>query len=549
MEATTTAPQASPNGSTRPSSASRSNSERTRLERAIASIRHDPLAFVLFAFPWGTGELAGHEGPDTWQQEILAAVRDRSMNLGQAIQIAIASGHGPGKSALVAWLLLWAMTRPDTRGVVTANTEVQLKTKTWSELAKWYRLCICRDWWIMTATALYAQDPNHERTWRIDMVPWSETNTEAFAGLHNHGKRIIVVFDEASAIPDTIWETTEGALTDAETEIIWLVCGNPTRNTGRFRECFGRFRHRWLTWQIDSRTARLTNKPQIERWVQDYGEDSDFVRIRVRGVFPRAGSQQFISSEVVEEAASDRREAAHGLYDPRIMGVDVARFGDDQTVIRFRIGRDARSIPPVKLRGLDTMQIAARIVEEARRHRIDAIFVDGGGVGGGVVDQLRYLRQPVTEVQFGAVADRSRESREGNVVYYNKRAEMWGLMRDWLNTGAIDNDPELIADLTSVEYGYALKDGRDAIQLERKSDMRKRGLASPDNGDALALTFAYPVAPSDHSFEFNSSGQHEFDYDPFAWPDLPAVAPSPQPYYEPSPSRFGNGLRHRWYDK
>ena len=218
-------------------------------------------------------------------------------------------------------------------------------------------------------------------------------------------------------------------------------------------------------------------------------------------------------------------------------------------MIRFRIGRDARSIPPVKLRGLDTMQIASRIVEEARRNRIDAIFVDGGGVGGGVVDRLRYLRQSVTEVQFGGVADRSRESREGNVVYFNKRAEMWGLMRDWLATGVIDHDPELIDDLTGVEYGYAQKNGRDAIQLESKADMRKRGLASPDNGDALALTFAYPVAPSDHTFEFSSSGKHEWDYDPFALPDVPAVAPSPQPYYEASPSRFGNGLRHRWYDK
>ena len=113
----------------------------------------------------------------------------------------------------------------------------------------------------------------------------------------------------------------------------------------------------------------------------------------------------------------------------------------------------------------------------------------------------------------------------------------------------IDNDPELIADLTGVEYGYRLKDGREAIQLERKSDMRKRGLASPDNGDALALTFAYPVAASDHTFEFSSSGKHEWDYDPFALPDVPALAPSPQPYYEAPPSRFGNGLHHRWYDK
>jgi hypothetical protein len=118
-----------------------------------------------------------------------------------------------------------------------------------------------------------------------------------------------------------------------------------------------------------------------------------------------------------------------------------------------------------------------------------------------------------------------------------------------VGTYLIDNDPELIDDLTGVEYGYAQKNGRDAIQLESKADMRKRGLASPDNGDALALTFAYPVAPSDHTFEFSSSGKHEWDYDPFALPDVPAVAPSPQPYYEASPSRFGYGRCHPWYDK
>jgi hypothetical protein len=483
----------------RPSSVSKADNDRARLERAIASCRHDPYRFVLLAFDWGNGELAGHDGPDEWQKDILFAIRDRIVTASQAIQIAVASGHGPGKSALVSWLILWAIaTLPDTRGIVTANTESQLRTKTWAELSKWHRLCICRDWFVLTATAIYAADERYERTWRIDAVPWSETRTEAFAGLHNKGRRLLVLFDEASAIPHVIWETTEGALTDAETEIIWGAFGNPTRNTGRFRECFGRFRHRWLTRQVDSRTAKLTNKIQIDQWIKDYGEDSDFVRVRVRGVFPRAGSMQFISSELVEAAASRDREAVHHFTDPRVMGVDVARFGDDQTVIRIRIGRDARSISPVKLRGLDTMQVATRVVEEAEKHRVDAIFVDEGGVGGGVVDRLRGLRKPVIGVQFGAKADRSSASQEGTVVYFNKRAEMWGLMREWLKGGTIDADPELIADLTAVEYGYALKDGKDAIQLERKADMKKRGLASPDNGDALALTFAYPVQPSDH---------------------------------------------------
>ena len=153
--------------------------------------------------------------------------------------------------------------------------------------------------------------------------------------------------------------------------------------------------------------------------------------------------------------------------------------------------------------------------EEARRHKIDAIFVDGGGVGGGVVDRLMFLRANVREVQFGAKADRATQSQDGAVVYANKRAEMWGNMREWLAGGMIENNPDLIADLTGVEYGYVLREGRDAIQLEKKEDMRKRGLASPDRADALALTFAYPVAHSDHSRIMRTGAQHVSDYDPF----------------------------------
>jgi hypothetical protein len=305
-------------------------------------------------------------------------------------------------------------------------------------------------------------------------------------------------------------------LTDADTERLWIAFGNPTSATGRFHEGFGRFRHRWLTKQIDSRTSAVSNKAQLQQWIDDYGEDSDFIRVRVLGAFPRAASTQFISSELAEAAASTDREAVHSLNDPRIMGVDVARFGEDATIICFRIGRDARSIPAIALRGVDTMTVAARVVEEARRHRIDTIFVDGGGVGGGVVDRLQFLRANVAEVQFGGKPDRSSATQDGAIVYANKRAEMWGNLREWLAGGMIENNPDLIADLTGVEYGYVLREGRDAIQLEKKEDMRKRGLASPDRADALALTFAYPVAHSDHSRIMRTGAQHVSDYNPFS---------------------------------
>jgi hypothetical protein len=499
-------------------------SQRQQIEQQlfdlIASCARDPLRFVEVAFPWGDeGDLAEHDGPDEWQKDILGRIRDGLLSPTQAIRIAVASGHGPGKSALVAWLVLWGLsTMVDTRGVVTANTAVQLRTKTWPELAKWHRLCLCGFWFVRTATAIYSADPKHQDTWRIDCIPWSENNTEAFAGLHNQGKRIVVIFDEGSYIPEIIWQTTEGALTDKDTEILWTVFGNPTRNDTRFRACFagGQFHHRWSTRQVDSRTARMTNKEEIAEWIKDYGEDSDFVRVRVKGTFPRAGSMQFIPSDLIEAAAAAQRDPDVTIYDPFIMAVDCARFGDDKNVIRFRRGLDARTLQPIKLRNLDTMQIAAKVAELYRAHRPDAIFVDGGGPGAGVVDRCRQLRIPVIEVQFGASPDRDHLGLAETEFYANKRAEMWGAMREWLKRGMIDDDPELRADLTAVEYGYTPRDGVDAIILEKKEHMKKRGLASPDDGDALALTFAHPVGPSDHSGAFGGGTAFEAEYDPFS---------------------------------
>lgn len=460
----------------------------------LASVRHDPLAFVLGAFPWTEKDarLEGFEGPEPWQEKILNSIRDGLLNIDEAIQLAVASGHGVGKSALVSWILLWAVsTLPDTKGVVTANTETQLKTKTWAELGKWFHMFIGKEAFYLSATALFSKDPDHERTWRIDMVPWSERNTEAFAGLHNQGRRLIVLFDEASAIPDVIWETTEGALTDANTEIIWCVFGNPTRNTGRFRECFPGQVHskHWKSQQVDSREISFTNKQQISNWIEAYGDDSDFVRVRVKGVFPRTGEMEFISHDAVVTASTN--EPVSHPHDPLVIGVDVARYGDNESVIFFRKGRDAQSLPPIRLRGISTVELAAKVAEATRLYHADAVFVDGGGVGGGVVDNLRALHVHCFDINFGSKPDRLTLQGDDGTRYANKRAEMWGAMREWLKGGAITADPDLKAQLVGPTYTFNLQ---NQILLEKKEDMRRRGLDSPDLADALALTFAYPVA-------------------------------------------------------
>ena len=196
--------------------------EMIELAEFLAEYTHDPAGFVYACFPWGEpGELQDRT-PQKWQVELLDEIGKGLITIDEAIQTAIASGHGIGKSAIVSWLIIWAMaTFPDCKGVVTANTQNQLLTKTWSELAKWHRLFIGRQLFTYTATAYYSSDPAHEKTWRIDALPWSKHNSEAFAGLHNQGKRILVIFDESSAIDDVIWEVVVRALTDSETVIIW----------------------------------------------------------------------------------------------------------------------------------------------------------------------------------------------------------------------------------------------------------------------------------------------------------------------------------------
>lgn len=496
------------------------------LEDALAEdmqrFQHDPLGWVLYSFDWGEGELAKYpNGPDHWQRVILGELGEKlragEINNFEAVQIAVASGHGIGKSALVSWLILWAIsTFVDTKGVVTANTETQLRTKTWAELAKWFRLCIVRHWFKLTATAIFSVDPEHEKTWRIDQVPWSAQNTEAFAGLHNQGKRILIVFDEASTIADLIWEVTEGALTDADTEIMWVCFGNPTRNTGRFRQCFSRYKHRWIIKQIDSRKTAMANKNQIAKWVADYGEDSDFVRVRVRGVFPRASDLQLIPTDWV--AAAMKRAASYTLSDALVCGIDIARGGSDNNVVRFRRGLDARTIPPIKIPGSetrDTTKFIAKVCTVVVEQKPDAVFVDSTGVGGPIADQLRRLLPgvPIIDVNFASSAP------DGH--YCNMRTYIWWKMRESIRAGlAIDESPELEAELTSPEYGH---NARDQLALEKKADIKKRLGISPDDGDALALTFAMPVMKL-------RDASMKTEWDPYAAQDGSAVQTNWDPY-------------------
>ena len=476
------------------------------IDEELARCYADPLRFVLWAFPWGeTPELSivplpepwasrypnCKYGPDVWACEVLEdigkQVRERAfdgIHAVKPIRLAIASGHGIGKSFLTAMLVIWIMaTRPDSKGVVTANTANQLETKTFAEISKWLKRSLVSDLFEIRATSIVSKES--PESWRVDAQTCREENSESFAGQHSASSTSFYIFDEASAVPDVIWEVAEGGLTDGEP--MMFVFGNPTRNTGRFKECFGKRRQYWTTRHIDSRSVFITNKAQIEEWKNEYGEDSDFFRVRVKGQFPSASSRQFIPTELAEKASWS--EIAHNTATAAIIGVDVARFGDDDTVIYVRIGKGF--LPIKRYHGLDTVQVAAMVKRRYRDVKSigfprDRIFinVDEGGVGGGPKDILRDDGYPVRGVQFGAAADEPE-------IYDRKRDEMWGRMKQWLaDGGTIPRDQGLIDDLTSPEFD--IKPGGQ-IKLESKKDMKKRGLASPDAADALCLTFAYKI--------------------------------------------------------
>jgi hypothetical protein len=406
--------------------------------------------------------------PDVWQTAALQAVRGNK-------RCAVASGHGIGKTAYVAWIIHWFIaTRPNPQIVVTANTKNQLDSKTWRELAKWNQRALNGDWFEVKATRMELK--SSPETWFASAIPWTEHNSESFAGTHE--EHVLVVFDEASAIADIIWDVSEGAMTTEGAR--WVALGNPTKNTGRFRECWGRFRHRWHTMQIDSRTAKMADQAQIAEWIADYGEDSDFVRVRVKGEFPKASSAQLVGQDLVDAAVKYRAVGYEKL--PLVIGVDVARFGDDQTVICARRGR--KVYPLSKFRELDTMQVAGQVAAVIKGMKPSLVNIDVGAMGAGVVDRLREQGFDVRAVNFGG-------SPVDKIKYANKRAEMWGEMAVWLKEGGeIPDDSDLKADLIGPEYSYT---SSQQLLLEKKESMKRRGLPSPDCADALALTFAAPV--------------------------------------------------------
>jgi hypothetical protein len=476
---------------------------------AIMGFSHDPLGYVLYAFPWGQpGTLLENEtGPDEWQRRILDKIGKQSSSLKDALdrvqRYSRGSGNGIGKSCLVAWLILWGMsTFPDTRGILTANTENQIRTKTWPEVGKWYGLCINRHWFDYTKTSLASNMPGHDQTWRFDAVPWSQVNPAAFAGLHNKGKRAIIIFDESSEIDDVIWDTQEGALTDESTEIFWFVFGNRTVNTGRFAQTFKEDAADWDHECIDSRTVKISNKALLQRWIEKYGINSDFVRVHVLGDEPLSNPDQYIPQPWITDARARALQEKGYNFAPKIISCDPAWSGGDEIVIGFRQGLYFK-ILEVIAKNDDDVLIANKLARWQDDLGADAGFIDLG-YGTGIYSVLKASGREHTWqlVSFG-----SKSSKPG---FLNKRAEMYGDIRDFLQQGGSIPDDQRLAEELSWISTVPRVDGQ--IQLIDKEDMD----ASPNRADAFALTFAFPVVKKIIGAEKKKEFTNTKDYDPLA---------------------------------
>ena len=457
------------------------------IAETIEQFYYDPLGFVKWVFPWGEKGSALEHPPwneiQPWQEQYLADLGRECFEAavtGRAVRMATCSGHGVGKSALVAWIIQWFIsTRSNPQIVVTANTKEQLTSKTWREVEKWQKLALNGHLfdWHATSYALKGAGA----TWVARAVPWSEHNADAFQGTHD--KNVLQLFDEASGIPEIIWQVAAGAMSTPGA--MMMAFGNPTKNTGMFRECWRRFSHRWRTYEVDSRASTITNKADIRQDIEDYGIDSDYVRIRWLGKFPERSATQLISNGVVE-AAQRRVIALHDIPrgTPLLMGLDVARQGTDRSVMRMRKGPKLLEEKLV-LRVADTMQLASRFAEAINKHNPDTVFIDAIGIGAGVYDRLCQLGYGdiVVPVQVGENADDDKR-------YKNKRMEIWATMGVWLETADVPaKDTELAEDMTAPEFFY---DARERWQLESKKDLRDRINRSPDEGDAVALMFTHP---------------------------------------------------------
>lgn len=445
---------------------------------AMAEWRVNPVAFVREVL---------RAVPDEWQVEVLHAVASNQ-------RVALKASKGPGKTTGLAWVGWWFLcTRPHAKVVCTSVTGDNLRDGMWSELARWRNGSE-----LLKATFTWAAERitcnESPETWWASARTWPKSGdasqqADTLAGVH--ADHVLFLIDEAGGIPDAVVAAAEGGLANADEsagrEAKLVLAGNPTHLSGPLYRACTRERHLWWVKEIsgdpdDPKRAPRVNIKWAREQIEKYGRDSAWVLVNVFGQFPPGQSNALLGVE--EVAAASRRSAVEVLYvdEPRVLGVDVARMGDDRSVFFLRQGPIA--FRPKVFRELDTMATADQVAFFVSRNPVDAIFIDMGGVGAGVYDRCKQLGLNVIGIDFGGNAlDKQR--------YANRRAEMWLKMADWVKSrGCIPADAELMGELTAPTYHFD-KHGRHLI--ESKDEIKERLGKSPDIADGLALTFAAPV--------------------------------------------------------
>ncbi len=440
--------------------------------------------FAREQFPWGVAgtDLEHETGLERWQDELLYNIDYYLLKGGDEsgqskVHVSVASGHGIGKGAVCSMLTLNKMSCfYNLAGVVTANTINQIRSITHKEVAKWLSRFRHRDMFVMDNEKLV--HAKHNRTWRVDFKSWDRDKAEGFAGLH--GPFVLVIFDEASNIPPIIWETVSGAFSDGSG--IHLVLGNPTRGSGPFYNCFTEKNTKWISRQVSSLECRRTDKEYFKQIIEEQGEDSDYVRVRVKGEFPLHAFRTVFGRDEVEAAA--KAEPYFDENQPIIMGIDPARKGESKSAFVLRQGR--AMLPEVFHRSIgDAMILSEKACEFAIRNNVDIMVIDAHGLGGPVADAIRMKmgNNKIRLMEFSG----SHQPMDQK-LYYNLRTESWCKAAEWIKTASIVDNEDLKSQLCSVEI---FQDDKDRMRLEKKSDMHKRGVESPDLADALTMTLAY----------------------------------------------------------
>lgn len=466
-----------------------------------AELRDDPYKFVMFVFPWGQEgtPLAKFVGPRRWQRKFLRKIaahiaESRELDLARLLRMARSSGRGIGKSALVAWLVLWFVsTRIGVTAIISANTENQLRQITFAEIGKWAAMALHSHWWevvgIKVDPAKWLRElverdlKKGTEYWGIDGKLWSSDNPDAYAGPHSQDG-MMVIFDEGSGIDDSIWPVANGYFSDNTFDRYWFAFSQMRRNSEYFYDIFHSKRDFWESDQIDARDVEGTDPAIYAEIIAEHGEESDEARVEVYGLAPKNDDISFISPYRVEKAVA--RGMKEDKTAPISIGVDPSGIGKDGFLIVVRQGMVILAIRRYQIEDTDrgTMLGVDYVIDAIEEFNPDITVIDETGLGIVIKHRLTELGYKVKGVNF---AWKSKDP----LRYANKRAEMWDSMKKWVETATLPNDKRLIADLTGVRKKPT--GTRNALILESKQEMRGRKCPSPDSADALAVTFAYTV--------------------------------------------------------